>query len=73
MGTGAEIDREVLRHKYREERDKRLRPDVHPLDLPQSEIFRWCCAERNTDAPFRRIAEVDAGRADGSRPPGLAA
>jgi hypothetical protein len=27
MGTTTEIDREALRRKYREERDKRLRPD----------------------------------------------
>ena len=39
MGTTTEIDREALRRKYREERDKRLRPDGNDQYIEVTGVF----------------------------------
>ncbi len=47
MGTTTEIDREALRRKYREERDKRLRADGNEQYVEVTGVF-----EHYVDDPY---------------------
>ena len=47
MGTSTDIDRDALRRKYREERDKRLRPDGNDQYIEVTGVF-----ERYVEDPY---------------------